>query len=183
MRAFWILPLLAAAAMAAALVACREDAPSSVARGRHLVETMGCADCHTPQRPGPRGPEPDPALVLAGHPAGLEMPPAPSLGDGPWAGAFSGTLTAWSGPWGVSFAANLTPDDETGLGRWTEETFVATMRSGRHLGRGRPILPPMPWPAIAKLGDDDLKAVFAYLRTLPAVSNRVPEPRPPASRP
>ena len=54
------------------------------------------------------------------------------------------TNTAFAGPWGVSFTANLTPDKETGLGKWTEEMFIATMRTGRHQGKGRPMLPPMP---------------------------------------
>jgi hypothetical protein len=89
-------------------------------------------------------------------------------------------MTAWSGPWGVSYTANLTPDPETGLGSWTEQQFVDTIRSGRHLGRGRPILPPMPWPAASNLTDADLASIFAYLRTIPAVANRVPDPLPPA---
>jgi len=109
------------------------------------------------------------------------MPPAPRLPPGAWAYAAAGTMTAWSGPWGVSFTANITPEPETGLGRWTEQNFVEAMRSGRHMGRGRPILPPMPYYALAKMTDGDLKAVFAYLRTVPPVRNRVPEPLPPAS--
>jgi hypothetical protein len=92
----------------------------------------------------------------------------------------SGTNTAWSGPWGVSFTANLTPDPETGLGKWTLRNFVDTIRSGRHLGRGRPILPPMPIPMYKNMTDGDLEAVFAYLQTIPAVKNRVPEPLAPA---
>ena len=92
------------------------------------------------------------------------------------------TNTAFSGPWGVSFTANLTPDPETGLGRWTLRNFVDTIRSGRHLGRGRQILPPMPIPMYKHMTDDDLEAVYTYLQTIPAVSNRVPEPlSPPAS--
>jgi hypothetical protein len=83
--------------------------------------------------------------------------------------------------WGISYAANLTPDRETGLGAWTEQNFVDTMRTGRHMGRGRPILPPMPWQMVKNLTDQDLKAVFAYLRTLPTVKNRVPQPTPPAN--
>src|SRR5262249_31033491 len=90
-----------------------------------------------------------------------------------------GTMTAWSGPWGISYTANLTPDRETGLGAWTEQNFIDTMRTGRHMGRGRPILPPMPWEGVAKLTDQDLKAVFAYLRAIPAVKNRGPRPPPP----
>jgi mono/diheme cytochrome c family protein len=79
----------------------------------------------------------------------------------------------------VSHTANLTPDPETGLGKWTEEDFVATMRSGRHQGRGRPLLPPMPYFNLAALSDADIHAVFAYLRSIPPIKNRVPEPIPP----
>jgi hypothetical protein len=106
------------------------------------------------------------------------MPPAPKL-EGPWMMAASATNTAWSGPWGVSFTANLTPDKETGTGRWTQQTFIATIRNGKHMGVGRPLLPPMPAPAYAQMPDDDLAAIFAYLQSLPAISNKVPEPLPP----
>lgn len=86
------------------------------------------------------------------------------------------------GPWGVTFASNLTPEPTTGLGEWSEELFIRTMRSGKHLGVGRQILPPMPWFNYAKLSDDDLKAIFAYLRTLKPIVNAVPAPLPPAGR-
>jgi hypothetical protein len=153
-----------------------------VARGKMLVTLGGCNDCHTPLKMGPNGPEPDLARMLSGHPAELKMPPAPTLPPGPWAVSAAATLTAWSGPWGVSFTRNLTPDAETGLGRWTEREFVETIRTGRHLGRGRPLLPPMPTQGIsAALSDDDLSAVFAYLRSIPAVRNEVPDPIPPAT--
>ena len=89
------------------------------------------------------------------------------------------TNTAWAGPWGVSFTANLTPD-ETGLGKWTERNFMEAIRTGKHMGRGRPILPPMPVMVYRNLTDEDLKSVYAYLRTIPAIHNRVPEPLPPA---
>jgi hypothetical protein len=75
----------------------------------------------------------------------------------------------------VSYAINITPDEATGIGSWTEEIFVNAMRSGRHWGQSRPILPPMPWPAYARMTDEDLKAVYAYLRTVPAISNQAPE--------
>ncbi len=130
---------------------------------------------------GQNGPEPDLSRLLSGHPETLRMTPAPQLPEGPWNTAVAGTLTAWSGPWGVSFTANLTPDAETGLGKWTEKDFVETLRTGRHMGRGRHILPPMPWLNYAKATDEDLSAIFAYLRSLPAVRNRVPEPLPPAA--
>jgi hypothetical protein len=92
-------------------------------------------------------------------------------------------MTAWSGPWGTSFTANLTPDAETGLGTWDADTFVKAIRTGLHMGRGRKILPPMPVEQVANLTDDDLRAVFAYLRSLPPIKNRVPEPIPPAAAP
>jgi hypothetical protein len=91
-----------------------------------------------------------------------------------WIGA--ATNTAFAGPWGVSFAANLTPDPETGLGKWTPEMFIATMKTGRHEGKGRPILPPMPYFVVAKLTDEDIRDLFAYLQSLPPVRNRVPAP-------
>jgi mono/diheme cytochrome c family protein len=144
-------------------------------RGAYLVKTMGCNDCHTPWTLGPRGPEPDMSRALTGHPSDLTMPPPPQL-TAPWVWAAAGTNTAFSGPWGVSFTANLTPDLETGLGKWTEEMFVATMRTGKHQGKGRPVLPPMPVQMLAALNDEDIRAVFAYLRSLAPVHNRVPAP-------
>ncbi len=93
----------------------------------------------------------------------------------------SDTMTAWVGPWGTSFTANLTPDPETGLGRWTEKDFIQTIRTGRHLGRGRPVLPPMPIPVYSQMTDADLKAIYAYLRTIPPIRNKVPDPLPPAA--
>ena len=80
----------------------------------------------------------------------------------------------------MSFTANLTPDLETGIGKWSLRTFTDTIRSGRHLGRGRSILPPMPIMMYRNLTDEDLEAVFTYLQSIPAVSNRVPKPIPPA---
>ncbi|HKQ62785.1 MAG TPA: hypothetical protein VJS92_15950 [Candidatus Polarisedimenticolaceae bacterium] len=147
-----------------------------VERGAYLVRIMSCNDCHTPLKLGPKGPEPDLARKLSGHPEGVVMPPPPALGSGPWIWAGSGTMTAFTGPWGVSFAANLTPDPETGLGRWTEQTFVEALRTGRHEGRGRPILPPMPYEYVGSATDEDLHAIFAYLRSLPPVRNQVPQP-------
>lgn len=157
------------------------EAPAAaVERGRYLTTIGGCHDCHTPWHVTANGPEPDMSRMLSGHPQQLEMPPAPSLPEGPWLMSVSGTNTAWAGPWGVSFTANLTPDEKTGIGSWTEDEFIATMRTGRHRGRGRQILPPMPWPNLAQATDEDLAALFAFLRTIPAIENRVPDPLPPA---
>ncbi|HZH43759.1 MAG TPA: c-type cytochrome [Lysobacter sp.] len=173
--------LTAAAATAQPPAPAPKPDPAKVARGKYLVTIAGCNDCHTPLTMGPNGPEPDMSRMLSGHPQDLQMPPAPALPAGPWQVVAAGTSTAWSGPWGVSFTANLTPDPETGLGRWTFQNFKDTIRTGRHLGRGRPILPPMPIPMYKHMTDADLEAVYSYLRTIPAVRNKVPEPLPPAA--
>ena len=157
----------------------KDHAAAPAARGKYLVATSGCMDCHTPLKMGPNGPEPDMSRLLSGHPEGLQMPPVPALPEGPWLVISSATNTAWAGPWGVSFTANLTPDPDTGLGQWTADDFKNTIRTGRHMGRGRPILPPMPIPVYNNFTDADLEAIYAYLRTIPPVKNRVPEPRPP----
>lgn len=147
-----------------------------VARGAYLVRTMGCNHCHTPFKMGPNGPEPDMSRELTGHPAELKISTAPKLPESPWVWTAAGTNTAFAGPWGVSFTANLTPDPDTGLGRWTEDTFIATMKTGRHEGKGRHLLPPMPFENIAALNDGDIRALFAYLQSLTPVHNRVPAP-------
>lgn len=156
----------------------RSTASSSIERGRHLVTTMGCNDCHTPWKLGPNGPAPDMTRMLSGHPAGQELPPAPPA-SAAWPVAVAATNTAWSGPWGTSFTANLTGDPETGLGAWTADEFLAALRTGRHQGRGRQILPPMPYPFISQLTDDELRAMFAFLQSIPKIQNKVPEPLPP----
>lgn len=167
--------LLGLVALAPGMVA----AEDLVTRGEYIVSTSGCHDCHTPFVMGPNGPEPDMSRALSGHPADIAID-APAAVSPPWAAAVNETNTAWSGPWGVSFTANLTPDPETGVLRgFSEEQFIQTIRTGRHQGQGRPLLPPMPWPVYARLTDEDLKAVFAYLQQVPPVRNAVPDPIPP----
>ena len=146
-----------------------------LARGEYLVRTGLCHDGHTPHQLGPTGPEPDMTRALSGHPSDVVISAPPVL-KGPWEFAAIGTMTAWGGPWGVSFTANLTPDKETGLGNWTEEMFFRALRTGRHEGHGRPILPPMPYQYIGSMSDEDLRSIFAYLQSIPAVRNRVPKP-------
>jgi len=147
-----------------------------VERGKYLVDIMGCHDCHTPWKIGPNGPEMDMSRALTGHPQDLKMPTAPAIPPGPWMATVGATMTAWSGPWGTSFTMNLTPDKETGLGDWTEEQFIATMKTGRDRGKGRALLPPMPYFNLGRLSDEDIRSVFAYLQSLPPVKNRVPQP-------
>lgn len=146
-----------------------------VERGKYLVTSIGCSDCHTPMKMTVNGPEPDMTRFLSGHPEQMNVGKAPQLGKGPWVWAAVGTNTAFAGPWGISYAANLTPDKVTGLGIWTEDMFVKTIRTGRHWGVARPILPPMPWPAFRNLSDEDLRSVYAFLRSIKPIHNQVPD--------
>jgi hypothetical protein len=175
--AFFVIVVFASFARAADPAA--PAAGDAAARGKYLVSTAGCHDCHTPWKMTAEGPRPDMSLALSGHPENFEMPPAPPA-QGPWIASIAATNTAYAGPWGVSFTANLTPDRETGLGKWTARTFIETIRTGRHLGRGRQVLPPMPIMVYQNFTDADLTAIFTYLQSVPAVKNKVPEPRPPA---
>ena len=148
-----------------------------VKRGDYIVTTASCNDCHSPKVMTQMGPVEDSTKLLSGHPANEPLPPLDTKPTQPGNWIYiSPDLTVFVGPWGISYTANLTPDSATGIGAWSEQTFINTIRNGKHLGNGRPILPPMPWNYVAKLTDDDLKAVFAYLKSLPPISNRVPEP-------
>lgn len=180
------------------LVSCNNDAPVKptttesekkglsdaelLERGGYLVNSIGCNHCHTPKIMTPKGPVMDSAKLLSGHPAGVPLPAIGknALQPGNWI-LFAPDLTATAGPWGISYAANLTPDSVTGIGMWTEEAFVKTLRTGKHLGQdgGRPIMPPMPWESIGALTDEDLKALFTFLKALPPVKNQVHAYTPP----
>lgn len=151
-----------------------------IERGKYLVTIGGCGDCHTPMKMGPKGPEKDMARMLAGHPEEAVLPAPPTI-DGPW-GLMSTAMTgtAYAGPWGVTYAMNLTPDTATGLGNWSEQIFMLAIKEGKHFGGSRPIMPPMPWEMYKNMTDEDLKSVFAYLKSIPAVKNKVPEYMPPA---
>jgi mono/diheme cytochrome c family protein len=151
----------------------------NIERGKYLVNSIGCGDCHTPMKMGSSGPESDAARLLSGHPETLIMPAPPKLGQGPWLGVVSATFTAWAGPWGTSFTSNLTPDKDTGLGKWSAQTFIDAIQAGRHMGGGRQLLPPMPYAALRNLTDDDLRSIFSYIASIPPISNRVPDPVPP----
>ena len=159
-------------------------ASEALARGKYLVTIAACNDCHTPWKMTAEGPKPDMDRMLSGHPEseGVPQPFKPIKGS-PYVIHINGHLTAWSGDWGVSFAANLTPDMNTGLGIWTEDMFLDALKMGKHMGKGRQILPPMPWNWYGQLPDEDLKAMFAYLKSIPAISNRVPVPLGPDGKP
>ncbi|HTO91464.1 MAG TPA: cytochrome c [Candidatus Sulfotelmatobacter sp.] len=125
-----------------------------VARGKYLVMTNACSDCHTPG-------------TLYG-----------SADTTRW---LSGTDLGWVGPWGVVHAANLTPDPETGLGTWTEDQIVAALRTGSRPD-GRPLAPIMPWQSFANFTDEDAHAIAVYLMSIPAVKHQVPPVIPPGAR-
>lgn len=150
-----------------------------VSRGEYLVNTIGCDDCHTPKTFGPQGPQPDMANRFAGHLADRAVAPVDTavLSKG-WA-LFGPELTVAVGPWGISYAANIS-SDSTGIGNWTEEQFFKAMREGKYKGldNSRPLLPPMPWYNFAKLKDEDLKAIFAYLKSSTPIKNVVPANQP-----
>lgn len=151
-------------------------AEEMIERGRYLVTIGGCNDCHTPKVFSGGGTGVDDSRLLSGHPQDLELPEysLDEIDPEGWV-LLNNHQTAAVGPWGVSFAANLTPDEDTGLGDWTEEEFIGAMRTGTHRGIGRPILPPMPWFNLATAPEEDLQAIFAYLKSIPPISNQVPD--------
>jgi len=145
-------------------------------KGKYLVNAAGCNDCHSPKMMTSMGPVPDTTKLLSGHPANDKLP------DFDWKlitdkhlVIFTADLTATAAPWGISYTANLTPDAETGIGGWTKDIFFSAIRNGKHLGIGRPILPPMPWENFKQLTDQDLESIFTYLKTLPPIKNKVPD--------
>ncbi|HET8796273.1 MAG TPA: diheme cytochrome c-553 [Thermoanaerobaculia bacterium] len=152
-----------------------------IERGKYLVTIGGCNDCHTPWIIQPDGkPGPDMSRSLSGHPQDFVIKQPLDLKSDRFDVAWAQPGTAFSGPWGVSFAANLTPDDLTGTGIWTFDTFKNTIRRGRHWGVSRELLPPMPWFNYRHMTDEDLEAVWVYTRTLKPIRNQVPDPIPPA---
>ena len=153
-------------------------AESQVERGKYLVGITGCHDCHSPKIPG--GMKPDPERILSGRPQTTKVP---SAGAGEVHA--SEDFTAFTGGWGSTVASNLTPDPATGLGmRYNEAKFVATMRSGKK-PEGVAVMPPMPVDVYVNMKDEDLKAIYAYLKTIKPIRNAVraglPPPAPPAA--
>jgi len=137
----------------AAAAAAGSAGDAQVARGRYLVTITGCNDCHTP---GTFYGAPDAERFLAGSELG------------------------WAGPWGVVYAANLTPDPETGLGKWKPEEIAKTIRTGNRPD-GRQLAGAMPWLDYSNLTDADAMAIASYLRTLKPVRHAVPKPLPPGT--
>ncbi|HEY2725673.1 MAG TPA: c-type cytochrome [Parafilimonas sp.] len=148
--------------------------------GKHLMSIGGCGDCHTPKKMTDHGPIDDSSLLFSGHPSQL---PAPDLTPDQLKQGMGATkdLTAWVGPWGHSYAANLTPDS-TGLGSWHEEQFITCLSKGLFKGieGSRPLMPPMPANGVKNFTADEMKAIFAYIKTIKPIHNVVPDYQPPA---
>ena len=137
--------LLACAFSVAAIGIAQAD--EKLERGKYLAAIMDCTGCHT------RGAligKPEPAFALAGSNIGFEIPNL-----------------------GYFYPPNLTPDAETGLGKWTEAEIVAAVRTGVRPD-GRQLVPIMPWMSYAALSDADAQALAAYLKSLPPVKNPAP---------
>jgi mono/diheme cytochrome c family protein len=131
-------------------------AQDAVARGKYLAVVGGCTDCHTP---GYFFGKPDGNRYLGGSEVGFEIPGM-----------------------GVFHGPNLTPDKETGLGGWSDQEIVAALTTGVRPDK-RILAPIMPWKALAQLTKDDTNAIVAYLKSIPAVKNKVPGPFGPGQKP
>ena len=118
---------------------------AEVARGRYLVVIAGCSDCHTP---GALIGAPDMKRYLGGSDVGFSIPGQ-----------------------GVFVGENLTPDKETGIGSWTSDEIVTAIRMGKRPDGGE-LSPVMPYAAFSHLTDEDAQAIAAFLKSLPAVSNK-----------
>jgi mono/diheme cytochrome c family protein len=175
MKTGWLfsLALTAVLGAACAMNSGREKLPtdweqtSYVERGHYLVNYLGhCTGCHTPL--GADG-ESDRSLFLSGVPA-------------KFAGATAGPpqVAGFPGPRGSRvYARNITPDAETGIGRWTEEQFVETFKTGVRPDGAKYRISPMEWEVYANMKDDDLRAIYRYLRTVKPIANKVPANVPP----
>ena len=157
------------------------DSSQLVERGKYLVTSIGCDDCHSPKKMGPNGPEVIAELRFSGYPSNRPFNKVSMDAFNKGWMTFNGDLTSAAGPWGISFSANIT-SDSTGIGAWKEEQFIKTIREGKSKGldNNRPLLPPMPWQNFKNLSDDDLKAIFTFLKTTKPVHNVVPQPVSPA---
>ncbi len=178
--------LLASKVLLAAEQKVADGKKAQIKRGLYLVTVGGCNDCHSPKKITQNGPVPDDTRLLSGHPSNEKLPEVPPniFTLNKWGAITNNGLTGWVGPWGTSYTSNLSPDPETGTGTWNEELFIRIIRSGKFMGSGRDILPPMPWNEYAKLTDADLKAIFTYIKSVKPIKNQVPAsvPIPPSQQ-
>ena len=148
--------------------------------GEHLVTIAGCNDCHTPKKMTPAGPVDDSSLMLSGHPQKLPAADVDRKEMESKGLIVTSDFTSWTGPWGISYSANLTPD-ETGTGNWTESQFLYAIKNSisKGIAGSRPLMPPMSMMPVKHMTDDELKAIFAYLKTIRPVKNISVQPTPP----
>jgi mono/diheme cytochrome c family protein len=133
------------------VAAANAGAPAEeVARGRHLVELMSCAVCHSPRDPKTKVPIP---------------------------GDFSGSMVGrHESGIGLFFPPNLTSDKKTGLGDWTDDQIADALLKGMRPD-GRELSQAMPWKAYKRyLRKDEASAIVAYLRTLKPIKRKTPDP-------
>lgn len=158
----------------------KDNMESSVKRGEYLVGIMDCHSCHTPKIMTEKGPAPDATRLLSGYNPAVPLPQPIEKNTG-WV-LFAPDVTAASGPWGTSYAANLT-SDATGIGDWSFDQFRKAMTEGKYRGidGSRPLMPPMPWQAYQSLKQQDLKAIYDYLKSTKPVKNIVPAYQPPGA--
>jgi mono/diheme cytochrome c family protein len=131
-------------------------AETPVERGKYLVTIAGCSDCHTP---GNFLGHPDFKRFLGGSDVGFGIPNA-----------------------GVFVGPNLTPDMDTGIGKWSVDDIVVAITRGK-TPEGRSLSPIMPWPAFSQLSRSDAEAIAAYLKSLPPIVNKIPGPFKPDEKP
>lgn len=147
-----------------------------IQKGETLVMEGKCNFCHTPEVAPD---DDDNGKILYGHPAQDKIPDIPRVpaGSQQWM-EFVDNLdsTVWIAGNKVVFSANITPDKETGIGNWSEDDFINTIRTGKHPGWKRELNKPMPWLDYAKLSNEQLINIFAYLMSQQPVKNKVPEP-------
>lgn len=140
-----------------------------VKRGRYLVNHLAeCVGCHTPLGPGGSG-DPDMSLFLSGVPA-------------KFAGKKNGPpqVAGARGPRGSRYyAKNLTPDPETGLGKWTEEQFIAALKTATRPDGTKYDRSQMRWEFYRSMKVEDARAIYRYLRTIKPIKNKVPANIPP----
>ncbi len=152
--------------------------------GEHMVTIMGCGDCHTPKKMTAMGPVDDSSLLLSGHPSKMPPPDVDRKEVERKGLGVTNDLTAWVGPWGISYSANIT-SDETGIGNWSEDQFILALRQGKWKGMAanRELLPPMPWQSFRHMNDDEMKAIFAFLKSTKPIQNVEPPVQQPVSPP
>jgi len=186
--------IVSAIVFAGMMVSCSENSGPAVSKenvalsdeelikkGEYLVNTVGCHDCHSPKRMGAQGLEIIPELMLSGYPGNRPIQKVDMSALNPGWGYLNEDLTSFIGPWGQSFAANLT-SDPTGIGTWTEKQFTTALKKGWFKGieNTRMLLPPMPWQNFVNMKDEDVHAIYLYLKSTPPVQNVVPAPIAPA---